>query len=160
LVPVRRARVRSQSSTVIVGGAPSSLHGLPFNRNRTAVMARAHTKSRAATATTADTLARRLARLAPSRIAAICNGPARCAAWLCTLFWQQWPSGPWHDRARPATSRGVLAARPVGLPEHSARSLHRRAGTDGAFAAPDAALRRRRGDDLAWRFAAAAATHW
>src|SRR5262249_13855904 len=85
---------------------------------------------------TADTLARCLARRAPSRIAAICNGPARCAAWLCTPFWQQWPSGPWHDRARPATSRRVLATRPVGLREHSARSLHRRAGTDGAFAAP------------------------
>jgi hypothetical protein len=55
LVPVRCARVRSQSSTVMVGGAPSSLHGLPFNRNRIAVMARAHTMSYAVTPTTTDT---------------------------------------------------------------------------------------------------------
>jgi hypothetical protein len=38
-VPVSRARVRSQSSTVMLGGAPSSLNGFPFNRNRTAAMA-------------------------------------------------------------------------------------------------------------------------
>src|SRR5262249_7799344 len=38
LVPVRCTRVRSQSSTVMLGGALSSLHGVPFNRNRTAVM--------------------------------------------------------------------------------------------------------------------------
>jgi hypothetical protein len=38
LVPVRCARVRSQSSTVMLGGAPSSLHGVPFNRKRTALM--------------------------------------------------------------------------------------------------------------------------
>jgi hypothetical protein len=36
---VRCARVRSQSSTVVVGGAPSSLHGFPFNKNCTAAIA-------------------------------------------------------------------------------------------------------------------------
>ena len=28
--------------------------------------------------------------------------------------------GPWHDRAGPATSRRVLATRPISLPERSA----------------------------------------
>src|SRR5262249_52590382 len=117
------------------------------------------TKSRAAIATTADTLGGHLARRTPSRNVAICNGPARCAAWLCTLFWQQWPSGPWHDRARPATSRRVWQHDQSAYRSTPPRSLHRRAGTNGAFGT-GAALRRRRGDDVAWRFAAAAATHW
>jgi hypothetical protein len=54
LVPVRRARVRSQSSTVMLGGAPSALDGLPFKRNRTALMASARIVSRAAAAAIVD----------------------------------------------------------------------------------------------------------
>jgi hypothetical protein len=54
-VPVRRARVRSQSITVMLGGALSALQGLPFNRNCTAVMAGADLVSGAAEAATADT---------------------------------------------------------------------------------------------------------
>ena len=51
LVPVRKARVRSQSSTVMVGGALASLHGFPFNKNRTSVIAQGLSRAvRAATA--------------------------------------------------------------------------------------------------------------
>src|SRR6476659_6057356 len=53
-VPVRCARVRSQSSTVMLGGALSSLHGMPFSRNCTAVMAGAYLMSRFKQVATAD----------------------------------------------------------------------------------------------------------
>ena len=53
-------------------------------------------------------------------------------------------TGPWHDRAAPATSRRVLATRPISLPERSALIAAPRTGTNDAFRHP--ALTRGAGD--------------
>src|SRR4029077_8121127 len=108
-----RARVRSQSSTVMLGAALPPLHGLPFNSNCTAVMAGVDLVSGAAEAAPAD---------APCKVHT--SSHRGCKRWgsrrgtrVCTLFLQQGARGPWHDGARPATSRRVLATRPISLPE-------------------------------------------
>src|SRR3954447_15952461 len=98
-----------------------------------------------------------LASRAPIRTA-VADGAARDTR-VCTHFWRQRVRGPWHDRAGPATSRRVLATRPLSLPERSALIAAPRTGTNDAFQQP--ALTRGAGDatDPAWRFRARAATH-
>src|SRR4051812_10332854 len=83
-----------------------------------------------------------LASRAPIRTA-VANGAARDTR-VCTLFWRPRVRGPWHDRAGPATSRRVLATRPISLPERSALIAAPRTGTNDAFRHP--ALTRGAGD--------------
>ena len=129
-VPVRRARVRSQSSTVMLGGALSALQGLPFNRNCTAVMAGADClMSAPREAATADTPCK--LRTSSHRG---CKAMARVAAHgFAHFFGSNGCAALGMIGARPATSRRVLATRPISLPERSALIAAPRTGTNGAF---------------------------